>query len=65
MFGSHLQSGLASSLKKLAPCRLIGVRGKTSDEELMGARRSTASGSARWFLYPTNTWEPLLLTWVV
>ena len=26
MFGSHLQSGLASSLEKLAPCRLIGVR---------------------------------------
>ena len=31
----------------------------------VGARRSTATGSARWFLYPTNTCEPLLLTWVV
>ena len=28
MFGSHLQSGLASGLEKLAPCRLIGVRGR-------------------------------------
>ena len=27
----------------------------------MGARRSTATGSARWFLHPTNTWEPPLL----
>ena len=65
MFGSHLQSGLASSLKKLAPCRLIGVRGKTSDEGFMRARRSTENRSARWFLFPTNTWEPPLLTWVV
>ena len=31
----------------------------------VGARQSTATGSARWFPYPTNTWEPLLLTWVV
>ena len=62
---SHLQSGLASGLEKLASCRLIGVRGKTSDEGFMGARRSTATGSARWFPYPTNTWEPPLLTWVV
>ena len=31
----------------------------------MGARRSTGTGSARWFLFPTNTWEPLLLTRVV
>ena len=62
---SHLQSGLASSLEKLAPCRLIGVRGKTSEEGFMGARRSTATGSARWFPYPTITWEPPLLTWVV
>ena len=62
---SHLQSGLASGLKKLAPCRLIGVRGKTSDEGFMGARRSTETGSARWFLFPTKTWEPPLLTWVV
>ena len=54
---SHFQSGLASGLEKLAPCRLIGVRGKTSDEGFMGARRSTATGSARWFLYPTNTWS--------
>ena len=38
MFGFHLQSGLASSLKRLAPCRLISVRGKTSDEGFMGAR---------------------------
>ena len=30
-----------------------------------GARRSTETGSARWFLFPTNTWEPPLLTWVV
>ena len=29
----------------------------------MGARRSTETGSARWFLFPTYTWEPLLLTW--
>ena len=29
------------------------------------ARRSTGTGSARWFLFPTNTWEPLLLTRVV
>ena len=28
-------------------------------------RQSTATGSARWFPYPTNTWEPPLLTWVV
>ena len=28
----------------------------------VGARQSTASGSARWFPYPRNTWEPLLLT---
>ena len=62
---SHLQSGLASGLEKLAPCRLIGVRGETSDEGFMGARRSTATGSARWFPYPTITWEPPLLTWVV
>ena len=62
---SHLQSGLASGLEKLAPCRLIGVRGKTSDEGFMGARPSTGRGSARWFLFPTNTWEPPLLTWVV
>ena len=26
------------------------------------ARRSTVSGSARWFPHRTNTWEPLLLT---
>ena len=26
--------------------------------------RSTGRGSARWVLFPTNTWEPLLLTWV-
>ena len=58
---SHLQSGL----KKLAPCRLVGVRGETSDEGFMGARRSTETGSARWFLFPTKTWEPPLLTWVV
>ena len=25
----------------------------------------TATGSARWFLFPTITWEPPLLTWVV
>ena len=31
----------------------------------MGARRSTRTGSARWFLFPTHTWEPLLLTRVV
>ena len=31
----------------------------------MGARRSTETGSARWFLFPTYTWEPLLKTWVV
>ena len=62
---SHLQSGLASGLEKLAPCRLVGMRGRTSDEGFMGARRSTGRGSARWFLFPTNTWEPLLLTWVV
>ena len=62
---SHLQSGLASGLEKLAPCRLIGVRQRTSDEGLMGARRSTGRGSARWFLFPTYAWEPLLLTWVV
>ena len=62
---SHLQSGLASGLKKLAPCRLIGDRGKNSDEGFMGARRSTETGSARWFLFPTNTLEPPLLTWVV
>ena len=31
----------------------------------VGARRSTATGSARWFPYPTNTWEPPLVTWVV
>ena len=31
----------------------------------VGARRSTETGSARWFLFPTNTWEPPLLTWVV
>ena len=55
---SHRQSGLASGLEKLAPCRLIGVRGETSDG-------STATGSARWFPCPTNTWEPPLLTWVV
>ena len=57
---SHLQSGLASGLEKLAPCRLIGVRGETSDEGFIG--RSTATGSARWLPYPTNTWEPPLLT---
>ena len=62
---SHLQSGLASSLEQLASCRLIGVRGKASDEGFTGARRSTATGSARWFPYPTITWEPPLLTWVV
>ena len=62
---SHPQSGLATGLEKLAPCRLIGVRGKISDEGFMGARRSTATGSARWFPYPTITWEPPLLTWVV
>ena len=43
--------------------RLVCV-GKQSDEGFMGARRSTGTGSARWFLFPTNTWEPLLLTWV-
>ena len=32
---------------------------------VVGARRSTGTGSARWFLFPTNTWEPLLLTRVV
>ena len=63
--GSHLQSGLASGLGKLAPCRLVGGRGRTSDEGFMGARRSTGTGSAQWFLFPTHTWEPLLLTWVV
>ena len=31
----------------------------------VGARRSTGRGSARWFLFTTYTWEPLLLTWVV
>ena len=31
----------------------------------VGARRSTATGSARWFPYPTIIWEPPLLTWVV
>ena len=31
----------------------------------MGARRSTGTDSARWFLFPTHTWEPLLLTRVV
>ena len=31
----------------------------------VGALRSTETGSARWFLFPTNTWEPPLLTWVV
>ena len=65
MFGSHLQSGLASGLEKLAPCRLTGDCGKTSDEGFMGARRSTEMGSALWFLSPTCTWEPLLLTWVL
>ena len=50
---------------ELAPCQLIGVRGKTSDEGFMGARRSSETGSARWFLLPTYTWEPLLLTLVV
>ena len=59
---AHLQSRLASGLEKLASCWLMGVRGKTSDEGFMGARRSIATGSARWF---PNTWEPPLLTWVV
>ena len=49
---SHFQSGLDSG-------------GRTSDEGFMGARRSIGRGSARWFLFPTKTWEPLLLTWVV
>ena len=31
----------------------------------MGARRSTGRVCARWFLFPTHTWEPLLLTRVV
>ena len=31
----------------------------------VGARRSTGTGSARWFLIPKHTWEPLLLTRVV
>ena len=31
----------------------------------VGARRSTGRGSVRWFLFPTNTWEPPPLTWVV
>ena len=31
----------------------------------MGARRSTGWVFARWFLFPTQTWEPLLLTRVV
>ena len=61
----NFQSRLASGLKKLAPCRLIGVRGKKSDEEFMGARRSTATGSARWFPYRTITCKAPLLTWVV
>ena len=64
-YGSHLQSGLASGPGKLSPCRLIGVRGEHTDEGFMGARRSTGTGSARWFLFPAHTWEPLLLTWVV
>ena len=50
------------SSPRVAPCRLVGVRGRTSDEGFMGARRSTGTGSARWFLFPTHTWEPLLLT---
>ena len=62
---SHLQFGLASGLKKLAPCRLVGVRGKhpTRDSwEHVGAPRRALRGG---FLFPTNTWEPPLLTWVV
>ena len=39
--------------------------GKHTHEGLMGARRSTGRVSARWFLFPTHTWEPLLLTGVV
>ena len=46
---SH-QSGLPSGLEKLVPCRLIGVRGRTSDDGFMGARRSTGRDSAWWFL---------------
>ena len=39
--------------EKLSPCRLIGVRGRNTDEGFMGARRSTGTDSARWFLFPT------------
>ena len=53
-------------LEKLAPCRLIGVRGKTIRRGIHGStsdhRGRGREGSARWFLFPTCTWEPLLLT---
>ena len=62
LYGSHLVLGPASGPEKLSPCRLLVCVGKQSDEGFMGARRSTGTGSARWFLFPTNTWEPLLLT---
>ena len=64
-YRTHLPSGPASGPGKLSPCRLIGVRGRTNRRGVHGARRSTGTGSARWFLFPTRTWEPLLLTRVV
>ena len=41
---SHLQSGLASGLGKLSPCRVIGVRGKTYRREIHGSTSGHRNG---------------------
>ena len=44
---------------------LVGYPSGSAAALLGGVFRSTETGSARWFLFPMFTWEPLLLTWVV
>ena len=65
-YDSHLPLGPVSGSEEavLLAGWLVCV-GEQTDEGFMGARRSTGRVSARWFLFPTHTWEPLLLTRVV